>query len=689
MKFFSNLPLRITCVLLAFPLCAAADNSEQETSIETMLVEGRQFKRDLKQEQAQTPGAVTLIDNAELYERNVTNLADMLRFVPGVWAASGSTGDSAFLSSRGSNLDATSYDGNGIKLLQDGLPVTAADGNNHNRSVDPLSARYAVIARGANAVAYGASTLGGAIDFVTPTARDTASQIFLNGGSHGQLQGQVTAGTIAGDVDGLITLEAKKYDGFRDNQQEQRRAGVYANAGWQINRDAQTRFYLTWIDNEQQLAGALNAEQFSDNPYQANPSNVAGNFQYNVKTWRIANKTTVALDDDGSVSVGVSLEEQALYHPIVYNPYFSLLIDTDQKNVGTSLRYRRQLGDHDLLLGVNYGQSFVEGGNYSHTEGRREIIMTVVDNEADSLELFLADRWQMASQWKLIYGAQFVSANREVRNTSSASGDLYNPKGEFESINPRIGLIYQWTPESEWFANVSRLYEPPTNFELEDDASPDGVALRAMHGQVAEFGTRGSKPLGDIGQWHWELALYYAQLQDEILSVQDPNAPGTSLSTNVDDTVHAGIEALAAASFNLDQRGVHRIEPMLSVTLNEFSFDGDSTYGNNQLPAAPGYVVKGEVLYRMTDGFFIGPTFDVVDERCADFSNSYTVDSYALLGLRAGFSGASWEVFGEARNLTNKRYVSVFGVKDMASPDAAILQAGEPRSVYVGVKLQF
>ena len=42
--------------------------------------------------------------------------------LPGVFVASGVTGDSSFFSARGSNLDATNYDGNGIKLLQDGLP---------------------------------------------------------------------------------------------------------------------------------------------------------------------------------------------------------------------------------------------------------------------------------------------------------------------------------------------------------------------------------------------------------------------------------------------------------------------------------------------------------------------------------------------------------------------------------------
>src|SRR5690606_38681674 len=112
-------------------------------------------------ERALTPGAVSVLDADAFHHRAVDNMADSLRYVPGIWTQSNSGGDSVFFSSRGSNLDATGYDGNGLKLFQDGLPVTTADGNNHNRALDPMSARHVVVARGANALAYGASTLGG------------------------------------------------------------------------------------------------------------------------------------------------------------------------------------------------------------------------------------------------------------------------------------------------------------------------------------------------------------------------------------------------------------------------------------------------------------------------------------------------------------------------------------------------
>ena len=172
------------------PAClrANAQAAGAEPTLDTVVVTSQRIREQLDAERALTPGAVTTLDGKESFQRSVTQLADLLRYVPGIWIESVSGSDEVFYSSRGSNLDSTDYDKNGIKFLQDGLPTTSADGNNHNRALDPLSARYATIAHGANALAYGASTLGGAIDFTTPTARNSPPlSAFLSGGSHGQL----------------------------------------------------------------------------------------------------------------------------------------------------------------------------------------------------------------------------------------------------------------------------------------------------------------------------------------------------------------------------------------------------------------------------------------------------------------------------------------------------------------------
>lgn len=705
MRHASCLSVAVSAVLtLPFPTFAQTapikGNQEKFTELDKVQVHGHHDA--IEAERAQTPGNISVVDGETFYARSVNNMADSLRYVPGVWAESGSGGDGIFLSSRGSNLDATDYDNNGVKLFQDGLPVTTADGNNHNRFPDPMAARRVVVAHGANALTYGASTLGGAIDFISQTARDgTPTQLFVNAGSFGLVSGRLTAGGVSGDLDGQVTLEDKERDGYREHGRESR-TGFYANGGWRVSDALDLRVFATHVDNDQQLAGALTRAQFEDDPRQANPSAITGNFQWNVVTSRLAAKGTWNIDPDSRLEFGLSWEDQDLYHPIVDKvmvdfdgpgpmqpvEVFSLLKNTGQKTWAGMARYHLHAGDHNVLAGVNLADTREQGGLYRNDGGRRNGLRTRVDNRSRSMELFLVDRWAFAPDWTLVYGAQGVVTSRDVRSTDVTSGTLSHPKADYSAFNPRFGVIRALGQGNEAYASLSRLYEAPTSFEMQDDVRGGDATLDAMHGSVVEVGLRGSQPESKTRPaWHWDVAAYYARIRDEILSIDDPAAPGTSLSANIDRTTHAGIEALAGASFPF-AGGAHRIEPQVSATWNAFSFDGDAVYGDNELPAAPRYVVRGEVMYRNDGGFFAGPTFDLVGARYADFSNTYRVGSYRLLGLRAGIERQRWELFGELRNLTGRKYVGTFSVRDIANEGDAILQAGAPRSAYVGLRLK-
>jgi iron complex outermembrane receptor protein len=208
-----------------------------------------------------------------------------------------------------------------------------------------------------------------------------------------------------------------------------------------------------------------------------------------------------------------------------------------------------------------------------------------------------------------------------------------------------------------------------------------------MHGTVMEVGLRGDVQVERAGDWSWSASLYHARIEDEILSVDDPNAPGTSLVTNIDKTTHAGVEAALSSRIVVGDRGV--LEPFVSLTLNALSFDGDPIYGDGDLPAAPDYLLRGELVYRSPSGFHIGPTLDVVGERYADFANAFVVDSYVLYGLRAGWDSPKWRVFADFRNLGDEDYIASHGVRNVAAPDEAILNPGEPRSVYLGFEGRF
>jgi iron complex outermembrane receptor protein len=648
-----------------------------DPALDTVVVTAERLAGELEAERAATPGAVTIIDGNTLNERSVTQLADMLRYVPGVWAESYNGNDDVLYSSRGSNLDATDYDKNGVKFLQDGLPVTAADGNNHNRAIDPLNARYITVAHGANALAYGASTLGGAIDVTTPTAHTAAPfSLSLASGSFGQWAARATLGGVSGALDGLVSAEALQRDGYRGHSDADRR-NVFANLGWQASDNVSTRFYASYNDYYAELPRELSPAQHAADPRQARADAIDGNHSKDVQAWRLAFKTTVAEVAGGTLELGASHEQQSLYHPIVSGPFFSLLIDTDHDDSGAMLRYRKAAGTHGLLFGANYGFSKVNGGNYQNIGGEPGALMWTTDDDAATLELYALDRWNFAPQWTLVYGTQFVSAKRDVGGF----------KGSYDAFNPRVGLLRGLNDGSEWYASVSRTYEAPTTFELADDANGGSNPLAAMHGLVLETGLRGAALRGST-RLTWDVSGYYTALRDEILSVDDPEAPGTSLSANIDKTTHAGIEALLGASFDIGSGG-HRIEPLVSTTFNAFSFNSDPGYGNNRLPAAPRWFARGEVMYANASGFRAGPTFDLVGSRYVDFANTYRVGAYELLGARASFNSGRWETYLEARNLLDSKYVATVVVKDQVSPGAEILYPGAPRSVYFGTRYQF
>lgn len=696
--------LACALALLLFPLFASAtDNPEEDPQVTTLKrveVTGTPDPSDM--ERARTPGAVTTVDGDALYQRGVSNLADALRYVPGVWVQSASGGDNGYISSRGSNLDATGYDNNGIKLFQDGLPVTAADGNNHNRFVDPLGASTIQVAHGANALTFGASTLGGAMDFTSPTARaGDPSQWYLALGSRGLYASRLTLGGVdaAGAVDGLLMLEHQQQAGDRQHSR-QRRTSMQANLGWQARSDLDLRVFLSRIDNAQQLPGALTRAQFAADPWQANPSAISGNYQLNVTTTRLAAKGQWRIDDARRLEFGLSLETQSLYHPIVDKvmvdfdgsgplppaEVFSLLINTRQTTLAGMLRYSMQVGDHDLLAGLNLAGTRNQGGNYRNAGGQRNGQTERIDNRSRSTEVFVVDRWSFAPGWTLVYGAQGVFTTRDVRTLKLASGSVRNPKADYAAFNPRIGLIRSFSGGNQAYASLSRVFEAPTTFELQDDVRGGDATLDAMHGTVLEIGLRGQTPRSaTAANWGWDVSAYAARIRNEILSVDDPSAPGTSLSTNVPRTRHAGLEAQLWASLPLGS-GNARIEPLLSASWNAFSFVDDPVYGNNRLPAAPRYALRGEVLYRNVNGFFAGPTFDWVGKRFADFDNTYTVPGYALLGLRVGFSAQRWELYAEARNLSNRRYVGMLSVRNHAGVGDAILQPGAPRSLTLGFR---
>jgi iron complex outermembrane receptor protein len=167
----------------------------------------------------QTPGGVEVVPDTQFKNTPANTIKDILGWVPGVlvqprWGPDGR------LSIRGSGLT-RSYGNRGINMYMDGIPINTADGLFDLFEIDPSAYRYVEVYKGANALRFGANSLGGAVNFVMPTGRDASSfDSRLDAGSFGFIRGQTSTAGARGPVDWFITGSAQREDGYRQHNKQ-------------------------------------------------------------------------------------------------------------------------------------------------------------------------------------------------------------------------------------------------------------------------------------------------------------------------------------------------------------------------------------------------------------------------------------------------------------------------------------
>src|SRR4051812_31182341 len=149
---------------------------------EEVVVTAEKLVEQAIQKVGETPGGADVVSAAEFQNRETVSLRDALAFSPGVYAQP-RFGQEVRLSIRGSGIS-RGYHMRGLTLLQDGIPINLADDNGDFQELDPSFLQHLEVFRGANALRFGASTLGGAINGVTPTGRSARGvTLRLDGGS--------------------------------------------------------------------------------------------------------------------------------------------------------------------------------------------------------------------------------------------------------------------------------------------------------------------------------------------------------------------------------------------------------------------------------------------------------------------------------------------------------------------------
>src|SRR5690606_22274745 len=109
----------------------------------------------------------------------------------------------------------------GLTLLQDGIPFNLADGAADFQEADSLAFQRLEVFKGGNALQYGSTTLGGAVNMVSKTGRsDTGHQLRLEGGSFGTYRANAQSGYVWDDKDMFVSITGTDSDGFREHDDQ-------------------------------------------------------------------------------------------------------------------------------------------------------------------------------------------------------------------------------------------------------------------------------------------------------------------------------------------------------------------------------------------------------------------------------------------------------------------------------------
>ncbi len=634
------------------------------------------------------PGGVSLINSERYKTGRSSSIEDVLKGTPGVYIESRGGTDEVKLSIRGAGLDGT-YNVRGVKLLQDGIPITQGDGDGDFQSIDPLALRYTEVYRGANALRYGATTLGGAINFVTPTGYDAPlAQARFEAGSNGYFREQVSSGDVFGPFDYFASLTGYARQGYQAHSRTDA-FRLTTNFGYRPNDQFETRFFIGYVNSSLELAGALTKQEVETHPRMADPNAIAFNQQRNPEYFRLANKTTYRWDDQQIEATAFWIHRD-LDHPLFWNPYYLNglgVLDLLSNTFGGGLRYTNNadfLGTRNLLtLGFEPWVTVTEDNRFQNLHGNRGLKTADGTQTSANLDLYAENQHYLSQKLALITGLQFSVAPRDY--TDDFVG---NPNGnqtqniDYYGFSPKIGLRYDFDPKTQIFANLSRSFEPPNFDELLAIGGAAGdvlsVPLQAQTATTIEIGTR-----GEWSRFAWDVAFYHSWIDHELLTLNDEfgNPRGT---VNGGETYHQGVElgldttvleGLFAKTPDAEAKP-DRLVLRQVYNWSDFRFEGDPVYGGNRLPGIPEHLYRAELLYEHPCGIYFGPNIEWAFEKyAADYANTLYADAYATLGFKAGYrTPHGFSFFLEARNLTGKRYASVVEV----IPDARV-SAGPPR----------
>ncbi len=664
--------------------------------------------------------------------QRLETIKDALKYEPGVVIQEFfGANDQPRLSIRGSGIQSNPQR-RGVYLLQDGIPVNFADGSFIIGVMDPAISETVEVFKGANALRYGAATLGGAVNFNSHSGRYSRGiQLKTEGGSFGYGQGNVMMGDHWNKSDAFLSVSGSRQDGFRQHNRN-KKLNIAGNYGYRFSGSIDSRLYVNYSYIIFDVPGPLTMAMLKEDPRQINrgielPYYMGPNIERDrpereAEVLRIANRTAFRLSSQTDLTVSA-------YYQLINDRFvFPIVLSTQRStgnDAGISIQAVHRLEKGTFRAGFLESPGDIDRRGHINLNGMDSYMFSKDKLNAVNLSFYSEYHHRFSDRLHVIGNIQAVNNERnsedvfpdpELRPWYSHFSHKYryfhsfsqSLNQQYRAINPRVGAIYNAGSNKDFqiFGNVSASYEPPTFDELVGtkvteniNTSPKeffAIKLDKQSATTAEIGTRYEGAL-----FGWNISLYRSWIKDELLEIKD-FVLGVKETKNYPNTIHQGIEFGAMA---IPFQGLLKTNDKISVkamyTYSDFYFSSGD-YKGKKLAGVPAHYLTASIEYNNPGKLFFSLNAESQPTKSPiDHSNTVYQPAFTIFGMRAGVEGwRNFSFYVECKNMLNKYYASSYVISDQillpAIPfpeftvdNVAFFMPGQTRALYAGLTYKF
>ncbi len=655
---------RRVALAAAFLACAAPSLADEQP-LEAVVVTATR----VEQSSFDVPASVDAVSGAALGAMQPrVNLSEGLGRVPGLVIQNRNNyAQDLQVSSRGFGARA-SFGTRGVRLTQDGIPLTMPDGQGQTALFDLDAVRRVEVLRGPFAALYGNSS-GGVINVLTADGpRDPELRADGWAGSYGAWRAALSGGGPVGDGRARAGVSRFSIDGYREHSAARR---DLANARLRIQPDDDASLTLAFDALDQpdtQDPLGLTRAQLESDRRQAGTGAILFDTRKRIAhaqggaayERRVTAQDTLRVRGYG----GTREVTQFLAFTGAAPTSSGGVVDLDRGFGGVSAQWVRTgdlaAGPYTLTLGLDYDRLEERRRGFVNDFGRAGALRRDEDDTVWNLDPYAIGEWRLAPRWKLSGGVRhssvrFSSADRFVTALNPDDSGAVR----YSQTSPVGGVLYEVTPAVNAYVSAGRGFETPTFAELA--YRPDGrpglnFGLQPARSENYEAGVKALV----AEDWRVNAAVFRVDTDDDI--VNGPQiAPGRNTFVNAARTRRDGVEigVQGRLSRTLD---AYLAWTWLDAEFREFTQAGGASLAGNRLPGVPRQALYGELAWRHAASGFA----TVIEARYnasvyADDANTASASGYVLVNWRAGVERryGPWRLgaFVRIENLTDREYV--------------------------------